>query len=55
MQWSNAGSTTGRPVQLAFGRRAAGDLILYYDFGPSDAETIVLLYPAAAAASATTR
>jgi hypothetical protein len=46
VQWSNIGSG-GRPVRLAFGRRAAGDLILYYDFGPTDAETVILLYPAA--------
>lgn len=46
VQWSNVGSSQGRPVRLAFGRRAAGDLILYYDFGPTDAETVVLLYPA---------
>lgn len=47
VQWSNVGSTPGRPVRLAFGRRAGGDMILYYDFGPSDAETVILLYPAA--------
>jgi hypothetical protein len=46
VQWSNVGSSQGRPVTLAFGRRAAGDLILYYDFGPTDAETVVLLHPA---------
>ena len=45
VQWSNVGSSQGRPVRLAFGRRADGDLILYYDFGPTDAETVILLYP----------
>ena len=45
VQWSNVGSSRGRPVMLAFGRRAAGDRILYYDFGPTDAETVILLYP----------
>jgi hypothetical protein len=47
VQWSNVGSSHGRPVKLAVGRRAGGDLILYYDFGPTDAETVILLYPAA--------
>jgi len=52
VQWSNIGDTRERPVKIAFGRRARGDLILYYDFGPSDAETVVLLFPAPAAAAA---
>lgn len=51
VQWSNRGQTQGYPVKLAFGRRAAGDLILYHDYGPSDSETIVLLYQAPVAAS----
>lgn len=50
VQWRSAPGGE-RTVKLAFGRRARGDLILYYDFGPSDAETIVLLFPAATAVS----
>jgi hypothetical protein len=48
-EWSNRGRGAPRQVRLAAGRRAAGDLMLYYDYGPSDAETVILLYPAAAA------
>ena len=51
VQWSNRGSAAPRPVRIAFGRRARGDMILFYDYGPTDAETVTLLYPAEAAAS----
>lgn len=47
--WSNRGRGAPRQVRLIAGRRDAGDLMLYYDYGPSDAETVILLYPAAAA------
>jgi hypothetical protein len=46
-EWSNRGQGAPRLVSLAAGRRAAGDLMLYYNYGPSDAETVILLYPAA--------
>lgn len=46
-EWSNRGRGAPRLVSLAAGRRAAGDLMLYYNYGPSDAETVILLYPAA--------
>jgi hypothetical protein len=52
VQWSNRGSAAQRPVRIAFGRRARGDMILFYDYGPSDAETVTLLYPAPATATA---
>jgi hypothetical protein len=45
-EWSNRGTGAARLVSLAAGRRAAGDLMLYYNYGPSDAETVILLYPA---------
>lgn len=45
-EWSNRGSGASRPLSLAVGRRAAGDMLLYYNFGPSDAESVILLYPA---------
>lgn len=48
-EWSNRGRGAPRQVRLIAGRRDAGDLMLYYDYGPSDAETVILLYPAAAA------
>lgn len=51
VQWSNRGSASLRPVRIAFGRRARGDMILFYDYGPSDPETVTLLYPAQAAAA----
>ena len=49
VQWSNRGSASLRPVRIAFGRRARGDMILFYDYGPTDPETVTLLYPAQAA------
>lgn len=48
-EWSNRGSGASRPLSLVVGRRAAGDMLLYYSFGPSDAESVILLYPAEAA------
>ena len=50
VQWRSAPGSLERTVKLAFGRRAQGDLILYYDFGPTDPETIILLFPATAIA-----
>ncbi len=47
-EWSNRGSHATRVLSLSAGRRAAGDMLLYYNYGPSDAETVILLYPAAA-------
>jgi hypothetical protein len=47
-EWSNRGIHATRLVSLSAGRRAAGDMLLYYNYGPSDAETVILLYPAAA-------
>jgi hypothetical protein len=49
-EWSNRGTGAARLVSLSAGRRAAGDLMLYYNYGPSDAETVILLYPAPAGA-----
>ncbi len=50
VRWTNLGSGAPRRISLAFGRRARGDMLVFYDYGPSDAETVVLLYPAARAA-----
>ena len=47
VRWTNAGSGAPRRLALSFGRRAAGDMLVFYDYGPSDAETVILLYPAA--------
>lgn len=47
VRWTNTGSGAPRRVALAFGRRAQGDMLVFYDYGPSDAETVILLYPAA--------
>jgi hypothetical protein len=52
VRWSNAGMGAPRRIALSFGRRARGDMILFYDYGPTDAETVVLLYPAPAGAAA---
>jgi hypothetical protein len=52
VRWSNLGSGAPRRVALSFGRRARGDMLIFYDYGPTDAETVVLLYPAAPAAVA---
>lgn len=52
VRWSNWGNAAPRRVALSFGRRAAGDMLIFYDYGPSDAETVILLYPAAAAGRA---
>ncbi len=51
-EWSNRGIHATRLVSLSAGRRAAGDMLLYFSYGPSDAETVILLYPAAAAGAA---
>lgn len=48
VRWNNAGSGAAHRVALVFGRRAQGDMLVFYDYGPSDAETVILLYPAAA-------
>lgn len=50
VRWSNQGQGVPRRVSLSFGLRARGDMILFYDYGPTDAETVVLLYPAPAGA-----
>lgn len=50
--WNNGASGAARVVSLSAGRRDAGDMLLYYSYGPSDAETVILLYPAAAAGAA---
>lgn len=50
-EWSNRDSGASRALSLAVGRRAGGEMLLYYNFGPSDAESVILLYPAAAAAA----
>jgi hypothetical protein len=50
VRWTNLGSGAPRRVALSFARRARGDMLIFYDYGPSDAETVVLLYPAATAA-----
>jgi hypothetical protein len=47
VRWTNLGSGAPRRVALAFGRRAQGDMLIFYDYGPTDAETVILLYPAA--------
>jgi hypothetical protein len=52
VRWSNRGTGAPRQVSLSFGRRARGDMILFYDYGPTDAESVVLLYPAPAGAPA---
>lgn len=46
VRWSNRGNATARRLALSFGRRASGDMLIFYDYGPSDAETVILLYPA---------
>lgn len=48
-EWSNRGSGAARPLSLVVGRRASGEMLLYYSFGPSDAESVILFYPAEAA------
>lgn len=45
IQWSNRGTGAPRPLSLSAGRRAGGERLLYYNYGPSDAETVILLYP----------
>jgi hypothetical protein len=55
VRWTNAGSGAPRRVALAFGRRAQGDMLIFYDYGPSDAETVILLYPAAGPPAAAAR
>lgn len=52
VRWTNVGSGAPRHVALAFGRRAQGDMLIFYDYGPTDAETVILLYPAAGPAAA---
>lgn len=52
IRWTNLGSGATRRVALAFGRRAQGDMLIFYDYGPTDAETVILLYPAAGPAPA---
>lgn len=52
VRWSNHGNAAPRRLSLTFGRRAAGDMLIFYDYGPSDAETVILLYPATPAAAA---
>ena len=52
VEWSNRGAGAPRLLALSAGRRAAGDMLLYYNYGPSDAETVILLYPAPAAGAA---
>ncbi|HTU11166.1 MAG TPA: hypothetical protein VMG08_09745 [Allosphingosinicella sp.] len=49
VRWSNLGSSphSTRRVALSFGRRAQGDMLIFYDYGPTDAESVILLYPAA--------
>jgi hypothetical protein len=46
-EWSNRGTGASRQLGLSAGRRASGELLLYYSYGPSDEETVILLYPAA--------
>lgn len=53
VRWTNAGTGAPRRVALAFGRRTQGDMLIFYDYGPSDAETVILLYPAAGPPAAT--
>ena len=53
MRWTNGGSGAPRRVALAFGRRTQGDMLIFYDYGPTDAETVILLYPAAGPPRAT--
>jgi hypothetical protein len=55
VRWTNAGSGAPHRVALAFGRRAQGDMLIFYDYGPSDAETVILLYPAAGSPAAAAR
>jgi len=50
--WTNRGSGSSRPVSLTFGRRGSNEMILFYDYGPTDAETVILLYPGPAAPAA---
>ena len=45
VEWSNRGTSAPRRVSLSLGRRAGGERLLYYSYGPSDAETVILLYP----------
>lgn len=47
-EWSKRGTGAARELVLSAGRRDAGDRLLYYSYGPSDEETVILLYPAAA-------
>lgn len=51
-EWNNGASGAARVVSLSAGSRNSGDMLLYYNYGPSDAETVILLYPAAAAGAA---
>ncbi|HYD14580.1 MAG TPA: hypothetical protein VEC11_17165 [Allosphingosinicella sp.] len=46
IRWSNEGTGAPRQLSLSAGRRADGERLLYYNYGPSDAETVILLYPA---------
>jgi hypothetical protein len=46
VRWTNLGTGARTRVALSFGRRARGDMLIFYDYGPSDAESVVLLYPA---------
>jgi hypothetical protein len=55
VRWTSAGSGATHRVALAFGRRAQGDMLVFYDYGPSDAETVILLYPAAGPPAPTAR
>ncbi len=42
--WSNRGTAAPRALSLSAGRRAAGERLLYYKYGPSDEETVILFY-----------
>ena len=55
VRWTSAGGGNSHRVTLAFGRRAQGDMLIFYDYGPSDAETVILLYPAAGSPAAAAR
>ena len=47
--WTNRGTGASRALSLSAGRRAAGERLLYYSYGPTDEETVILFYAGAPA------
>jgi hypothetical protein len=44
VQWSDDNGGRGPVIKFATGKRASGEMIIYYDVEPSQNETLVLLY-----------